>query len=309
VEKTSRGRGGTIYWCREGVFLLKPYIATEKRSEILCEILSDWEKQGFLTDVFVRNKEGKIIVMDGYQNVFVLRKWFDGRECDVMQEEEVLRGVKKLVELQKFVASYSLPEDAIFVEPKTSLEQLKKHSRELKYVYNYVGNKKHKTEFEEKFRSIFPDCYKDAEKAIGILKDVNVEECRYQICHKDYTHHNLLITGDEMLVVNFDNMLLDCRVSDFVQLLRKVMEKHDWDEALGKKMVCTYIEEGELSKGEQLDLYARMLYPVRFWKIVNHYSNMRKTMVNLRDKEKLDKFLLQEERRQQFLVFLHSLIV
>ena len=112
-----------------------------------------------------------------------------------------------------------------------------------------------------------------------------------------------------MKIVGFDNMLPDCRVSDFTQYLRKVMEKHDWNKELGGQMVSDYIKKGCLTIEERQDLYARMLYPMRFWKVVNHYSNSRKTGAHLRDRDKLENFLQQEESRQQFLVFLHNLIV
>ncbi len=309
VEKTGRGRGGTIYYCREGIYLLKPYPASEKRGEILWRILSDWEKEGWETDSFLRNKEDKILVMDGYQNIFVFRKWFDGAESDVMKEEDVLSGVEKLVEFQKLVENYSVPEECTFFPPKTTGEQMLKHTRELKYVYNYIVSKKHKTEFEERLRQVYEQCYADGKKAVSCLEGVDESKCKYQICHKDYTHHNLIITDSKIRVVSYDNMMPDCRISDFAQYLRKVMEKHDWDIGLGEKMINLYIQEAQVSHEEKRDLYARMVYPMRFWKIVNHYSNSRKTRVNLRDQEKLDNFLEQEESRQQFLVFLHSLIV
>lgn len=309
VEKTSRGRGGTIYHCREGIYLLKPYPAGEKRSEALWKILSDWEGQGWESDVFLRNKDGNIPVMDGYQNIFVLRKWFDGVESDVMNQEEVLAGVDKLVEFQNLVSAYEVPEECSFFPAKTTEEQLMKHTRELKYVYNYVSSKKHKSDFEEQLRQVFERCYADGKKALGSLAGIDISKCKYQLCHKDYTHHNLLITKAGQRLVSFDGMMPDCRVSDFAQYLRKVMEKHNWDLGLGEKMVSRYMTDGKLSYEEKIDLYGRMVYPMRFWKIVNHYSNSRKTRVNLRNKEKLENFLQQEESRQQFLVFLYGLIV
>lgn len=309
VEKTGRGRGGTIFHCREGIFLLKPYPAGEKRVESLWRVLTDWEGLGWKTDVFLRGREDKIAVMDGYQNIFVLRKWFDGAECDVMCEQEVLAGVTKLVEFQNLVSAYEVPAECSFYPPKTTKEQLMKHTREIKYVYNYVSSKKHKSEFEEKLRSVFDRCYEIGRKAVMSLENTDASKCKYQLCHKDYTHHNILVTNEGMRIVSFDNMMPDCRVSDFAQYLRKVMEKHNWEIALGEKMVASYISEGKLSKQEREDLYARMIYPMRFWKIVNQYSSRRKTGMNLRNQEKLENFLEQEESRQQFLVFLHSLIV
>ncbi len=309
VEKTSRGRGGTIYYCREGTYLLKPYPASEKRAEVLWRILTDWEAKGFETDIFCRNKEDKIPVMDGYQNVFVLRKWYEGIESDAMEESEILMGVEKLVELQALIEQYEVPAECAFFEPKTTKEQLIKHTREMKYVYNYITGKKHKSELEESLRQVFDRCHKEGKKAIDMLDKMDESKCRYQICHKDFTHHNLILTKSGMKIVGFDNMLPDCRVSDFTQYLRKVMEKHDWNKVLGGQMVSDYIEKGHLTMEERQDLYARMVYPMRFWKIINHYSNSRKTGAHLRDREKLENFLQQEESRQQFLVFLHSLIV
>lgn len=309
VERTGRGRGGTIYYCKEGVYLLKPCPYGEKRAETLFRELAKLQSRGFRSDIFVRNKEGNLPVTDGYQNVFILREWFDAVECEVTNPNEVLRGVYKLVQLQEIIRECSDEEHGAFREAKTTEEQLKKHSRELKYIHNYIRGKNHKTAFEEELQRVFDRYQKEAARALQILENVLPKECAYQLCHKDYTHHNLLMEAGEMIPVSYDGMAMDCRVSDFCQFLRKVMEKNEWDAGLGERLVQAYLERGRLSPSERLDLYARMVYPMGFWRVVNQYSATKRSRVNLRTGEKLAQFLSQEESRQQFLVFLHKLIV
>ena len=50
-----------------------------------------------------------------------------------------------------------------------------------------------------------------------------------------------------------------------------------------------------------IDLYYRLAYPEKFWKIVNFYYNSGKAWIPQRNQEKLDKLLAQEQQKKNFL--------
>ena len=64
----------------------------------------------------------------------------------------------------------------------------------------------------------------------------------------------------------------------------------------------------ELAPWELCQIYLKLLYPEKFWKIVNHYYNARKTWVSQRDIDKLTRLSEQEIKREEFLSMLFYLV-
>ena len=52
---------------------------------------------------------------------------------------------------------------------------------------------------------------------------------------------------------------------------------------------------------EKYQLYYRLSYPEKFWKIVNFYYNSPKVWIPGKNMEKLKKIWIQEEEKQTFL--------
>ena len=73
------------------------------------------------------------------------------------------------------------------------------------------------------------------------------------------------------------------------------------DTSLGAQLLETYEGERPLSRDSRADLYFRLAYPEKFWKIVNFYYNSRKVWTPGKNPEKLSKLLAQEEDKQRFL--------
>ena len=73
-------------------------------------------------------------------------------------------------------------------------------------------------------------------------------------------------------------------------------------------MVMAYNSVRELAPWELRQIYLKLLYPEKFWKIVNHYYNARKTWLSLRDIEKLTRLSEQEIKREEFLSMLFYLV-
>ena len=62
-----------------------------------------------------------------------------------------------------------------------------------------------------------------------------------------------------------------------------------------------YQEARSLAREERQILYALLWFPDKFWKIANSYYNGKKSRIPGRNLVKLEEFLGQEEKREQFL--------
>ena len=303
-----KGRGSILCTDREGIYLLKEYTGSVHRLELLEEVLRYLKERDFPAEEMVRTGEGELCYTDVDGMSYFLRKTFQGRECDTRNTEEILCVTRHMAKLHVLLADChpACEGDHPCVALPPSLAG--KHTRELKKVKNYVRAKKKKNEFESEFLRGYEHYMEQADRVLEMERTQHVPEGAVQLCHGDFNQHNLLFTKEGLAVVGFEKLRYDLCVSDLTNFMRKILEKHNWSSGLGMDMVMAYNAVRELEPWELRQLYLKLLYPEKFWKIVNHYYNGRKTWVSLRDIEKLTRLSEQETKREEFLSMLFYLV-
>lgn len=96
------------------------------------------------------------------------------------------------------------------------------------------------------------------------------------MCHGDLDQHHILPGKQEAVFIEFSQMHLGHQVSDLYRFMRKVMEKHGWDEYLGGAMLDAYDAVQPMGAKERQYLYFLFLYPEKYWKQLNYYYNANK---------------------------------
>ena len=159
---------------------------------------------------------------------------------------------------------------------------------------------------------IYERYQEEGSRAIKILYDMDyerlfAESCRMQnLCHGDLHQHNLIMHRDGIAMVRFDHMHIGLQISDLYVFMRKILEKNHWNQGLGIAMVDAYRRIAPLDYRQMRCLYALLLFPEKFWKITNRYSNTRKSWMSAQNMAKLDKWIREEEERDGFLKMLDS---
>lgn len=94
-----RGRGATILSTTKGLYILEPFRNSESRLEQEHVLKGLLEKEGFFDmDIIIPNKDDELITYDRYRQPFVLKKHFEGMECDMCNHSDVVRAIEKLAE-------------------------------------------------------------------------------------------------------------------------------------------------------------------------------------------------------------------
>lgn len=173
---------------------------------------------------------------------------------------------------------------------------------------NFIASRKKKNDFERGFLKSFEVFYGEALAVVKLQKEelekaagASGKESIFGICHGDYNQHNVVFSRQGIAVLNFEKSSYGIQVSDLGNFMRKILEKHNWNMGLGMDMVNAYHKIRPLGRQEMRQLYIRLAYPEKFWKITNHYFNTSKAWVCGRNLEKLDKFISQNEARESFL--------
>lgn len=181
--------------------------------------------------------------------------------------------------------------------------EIRAQNAELKKIRSFIRKKNTKGDFERLFLDRFTQYFEQAQEAEEKLAPLNFTaqgQSGSSICHGDYNHHHILMSGYDMATTNFECCRFDFQVNDLYRFMRKILEKHDWNPRLGMRMLENYTLIRPLPQQERKLLYVRMLYPEKFRKLANYYYGSNKAWVSRRYLDKLEKLNRQEANKNQF---------
>ena len=143
----------------------------------------------------------------------------------------------------------------------------------------------------------------EAERGMEKLYEIHGKEIAdgYAVCHGEPDYHHILIGNGYTAVTEFNQMHLGVQMEDLYYFLRKIMEKHDWNERLGRQVMESYERVLPVSEVERQVLYYLFLYPEKYWKQINFYYNANKAWVPAKSTEKIKKLEAQQEARESFI--------
>lgn len=306
VYGTHRIRGAVLCNTDKGLFLLKETHMEEGRLIMLTGLYEQLNENKFWrVDTPFSNKEGLYISIAEDGTGYMLKRWFDGRECDVRRENELIEGAGCLARLHACMRKERNEE--IHLEENPLIKEYVRHNRELRKVREFVCRRSVKSPFEIVFLKGYDKMYRWAELGLAEMENAGLiglfekAETEQQMVHGDYNYHNLLICQEGMAVTGFEHAHRGLQLEDFYYFMRKCMEKHHYDELLGYRMLRAYDAENPLGKKERQYLAIRMAYPEKFWKIVNSYYHSGKAWIPAKNVEKLSLSIEQTEEKKRFL--------
>ncbi len=305
VHKRYRSRGGWVLETNTGPKLLREYETIGSHFQIENHVKQHLIQHGFsMIDDVVPNKDGEPVTELETGEKYVLYRWFSGDECDLKSKNCLLAAGENLGTLHGALSGLSLPGSGMG-EQNGLLPQFLRHNRELKRVHVYMKNKKRKSEFEIYAINCFREYYEKACDAADRL-----EQCSYyqkiagpcsDVCHGDYNYHNLIMTGNGTATIGFEKTGYGIPLLDLTYFMRKTLEKNSWNRQAGDAVLGGYDRANTLSR-EQLDLiYIILSYPEKYWKLMNHYMNKKKSWLSAKSLEKLKDVRSLEKRREEFL--------
>lgn len=345
--RTVRARGGYICTTDKGMRLIREYQGNESGLFKQKYITDELERQGIAADSFVMTESGTLLAQDDDGKNFYMKKWVDGHECSVLNQEEIIKGVRLLANVHNAFAkipaadgiSGNIPSGtqadisgnmssgtqadisaeirpdrqaaipsgtqacmpAVMPHMKPISEVFAKRIKELNSAKNYLKSKNKKNLFEEAVYSGIDRYMHKARTAQQLYKDQCIQEDIHDgICHGSYNYHNIIICGNNSMVVNYSKACMGKQVNDLYDYLRKMMEKNDWSVSLGIKICDEYDKIRKMTEQEKKLLAVLILFPEKYWKIVNHYYNSNKAWFPDKDMEKLRKVIKQESQANFF---------
>lgn len=303
IIKTRKGRGAILCDTPQGTLVFKEYAGTEARLAAENQLLQSIEAKGQVhTDALIPTKEGNFSVKDREGITYILKTYVDGRECDIYDRAECQVAMELLAGLHNAMEEVATEGKGACDSP---LQEYEKRNRELAHIRSFLGKKGQKQPFERYLKSCM-DTYLEKAKQVTegwrlYEEERSLGQASGGFCHGDYQYHNILFVEGQWHVVNFERCHQGNQVTDIYLLMRKLLEKSDWSQELGTELLDAYQKVRPIPAYDYVDLYYRLAYPEKFWKIANFYMNSRKSWIPEKNMEKLSKVLEQEEAKQAFL--------
>lgn len=303
VLRTWKGRGAILCETNIGTLVLKEYKGNPEKCAFQEEVLSFMKDHGFThTETYLRNKENELLTIDSDGSSYLLKTHVEGRECDVKDLQECCLVMETLGRMHRACPG---GEEISFAGNIISAEQeFEKHNKELRRVRKFLKDKGQKNDFEIYLMSCF-DYFLDF--ALQIAEEYAAFGNKEQgggacaVSHGDFQHHNIILSGKEFYIINFEKCSKGSPVRDIYLFMRKLLEKSNWKPETGFFLLTAYEKENRLSEEDYVNLYYRLSYPEKFWKIVNYYYNAPKAWIPGKHLEKLMKVTGQEPEKIEFL--------
>ena len=312
VLRTRKGRGAILCDTEQGCLIFKEYTGKEEQLCLQEQVLKHLAEQGNVpAERLFTTKEGALSVTDRDGARYILKTWWEGRECNIRDREECLEAMRLLAKLHgdlEFIPEFP---DTVGVKPPTAdryfpSRDYEKRNREMKRARRFLKQRSQKTWFEIRLSAVMDPFLEEAGQLCEEWKKIETtssypEGGKLCFCHGDYQYHNILRQDKGFFLVNFEKCQADGPVRDLYLLLRKLLEKSQWDSNLGKELLRAYESVRPLKPMERQDLFYRLSYPEKLWKIVNFYYNSGKAWIPEKNQEKLELLLEQEAARKNFL--------
>lgn len=321
VRSTRRIRGAFFCDTNEGTMLLKETGISGRRAPLLYIVLSCLETRGNIkVDTPVFTKDGELLVSSRGGKTYMLRQWYHGRECEIRQEPEAVRAAETLAALHRGLQDegiMELSESLLsgFGAARDPVDEIRRHNRELKKIRGFIRGRVTKNEFEYLFLDSFEKMYRTAEYVLAQMESSGCSALWRngttggRLMHGDYNYHNLLVSGSDMAVTNFEHMKAGIQVHDLYYFMRKAMEKYSWKQKTGQKILEAYEETRALEPAEREYIGLRLAYPEKYWKTASSYYHSNKAWLPEKNVEKLRTALRQNEEKRAFLENIFSVAI
>ncbi|MEZ3436397.1 MAG: CotS family spore coat protein [Lachnospiraceae bacterium] len=309
VISTRKTRGAILCDTDKGLLLLKEVDVSQTKTPALLDLYEYLESQGYVqADFPMKNKGGEYISAAEDGTRYMLKRWADGRECDIRKTAELLKASGNLAKLHILMRGKREHNVPLAQHLK---EEYMRHNRELKKVRRFMRGVSPKGEFEFSFLKYFDGMYRWADAALTMLEESGYEglykECADNFCltHGEYNYHNIMMcqqpSKNILMTTNFERFKREIQVEDLYYFLRKVLEKQGWKERLGDNMLNAYSAIKPISKEEMEYLLIRLIYPEKFWKIADSYYRSNKAWISAKSIEKINVAIRQTEEKEKFL--------
>ena len=98
VLRTRKGRGAILCDTQQGCLIFKEYTGREEQLRLQEQVLKHLEERGTVpAERLLATKEGALSVTDRDGVRYILKTWWEGRECNIRDREECMEAMRHII--------------------------------------------------------------------------------------------------------------------------------------------------------------------------------------------------------------------
>lgn len=289
-----RTRRGLIVRTDKGVKELRKTNSDFKTIVFENEVKKHLYNKGFHnTDIYLETQEGMPYFVQNDQ-CFVLSEYVPVKEIDL----EDLETAKKAASTLATIHSLS---QGLTVEGKSNLGRLtnmcQKRRAELKHIKKWINNQSKYSPVDIIVVKSFDYFFDRTSRTEKILTSSAYEDItriareKGTVCHLNYKGDNVRQKegSDKLYVTGFEKSAYDCTIWDLAEFIRRQMKNPQCTEKTIDEILKSYTQVLPLGDEEVKVLGAMVLFPAKYFKILNGYYNKRKVCQNDGVRDKLER--------------------
>jgi len=184
VLRTKKGRGAFICDTNQGCLIWKEYSGNTGKLLLQQQLLQRISEIGLVqVEELLYNKENQLYVKDTDGVCYILKKHFEGCECNIYDAKECIEAMQMLARLHHCMEG-TLEEPAVVLEPFSLSREYEKHNRELLRVWAFLKKKGQKQVFERRMLGMmeyFVNQAKQVTESWKMIEDTSMAS----FCHGD----------------------------------------------------------------------------------------------------------------------------
>lgn len=234
---------------------------------------------------------------------FYISPWVHSPRADFRIPEVRNRAIQSLAAMHKVGEGFQPPEELAHRRNNIGvwLPRLQNRLQELaEFGITASGLQ---DDFSRLFYAVVPEALKNGKRAIKLLTNQGYSEYIKTIeeispvCHGDFVWHNVLAAPNGCMLLDFDNMSRDSRLSDVARLLRTGEKNCRWPVYAAAENLMYYNRAYPLSLDEREYLWAFMEFPHNIWRLGEQRYRKGKISAKMLTALSLERDLLHYEPR------------
>ena len=219
-----------------------------------------------------------------HNRVYVMTDWNNGQAADFYNINDINKSIKMLADIHIAGKGFSnFPKELKQIQIKNIGHTYEKRYIETNKLKRKIEGQGTKTEFEVLYLKnghIYQDFQ---EKSMEIIcknkykKLIDKATKKQSIAHGKYTYHNIIaISPTSTMITGFEKSKYDVQLTDLVYIIRRVMQRNQWDINLLISIIEAYNKLSPLSKQEWDLMKGMIIFPEEFAKLCNQYFNSKR---------------------------------
>jgi len=210
--------------------------------------------------------------------LFILTPWVEGTKCNFDSIKHLMLTSGNLGKLHDVSKNF-----------KPILGSAKKigcgdvHSSLNKHYNNLMTYSTLAFKYNDNFSRVYLDNYEYglalAKLSSDISKSINPTKLSKSLCHSDYVSKNIIISNDDIWLIDFDKCKIDYCALDISYCLRRLSRREGtkWNVDLVINFLQEYEKNNELTLDDYKYIISYLIFPQKYWKISrDYYANISK---------------------------------